>query len=79
VQVVLPVFSEKGSEVTVAVWHIEESNHVEQGEDLLEVVTDKASFDFPSPCSGILTAKKKTVGERVLADDIIAEIKEDED
>ncbi len=78
-QVIVPVFSEKGSEAIVTMWHVEETETIKQGEDLLEVVTDKASFDFPSPCSGVLIAKKKIAGEKVAAGDIVAEIKEDED
>jgi 2-oxoglutarate dehydrogenase E2 component (dihydrolipoamide succinyltransferase) len=51
---------------------------VVKGRDLVEIVTDKATFDVPAPCDGILTKIKKEPGETVTTDEVIAVILEDE-
>ncbi len=77
-QVRLPEFSENDNEVMLTVWHVPESGHVTEGDDLLEVVTDKATFDIPAPCSGVLVKIIKEEGERAAAGDLVAEIREDD-
>ncbi len=54
VDVTLPELAEGVEEATVSFWHIENGNKVEEGQDLVELVTDKATFNLPAPCSGIL-------------------------
>ena len=41
-------------EVTVSFWYAEVGDAVEEGGDLLQVRTDKATFDVPSPAAGKL-------------------------
>ena len=62
----------KGSVITA--WHVALNGHVKKGEDIVEVSTDKATFDVPSPCDGTLTRIMKSPGETVEKDEIIAEI-----
>ena len=76
-QVCLPEFSENDNEVMLTLWHVKESGRVTSGDDLLEVVTDKATFDIPAPCSGVLTKIIKDEGEKAATGDLIAEIQED--
>ena len=76
-QVRLPEFSENDNEVMLALWHVKETGRVTEGDDLLEVVTDKATFDIPAPCSGVLLRILKSQGEKVVTGDLIAEIQED--
>jgi len=59
-------------------WHVPESGRVTEGEDLLEIVTDKATFDIPAPCSGVLVKIAKKEGEKATAGDLVAEIQEDD-
>lgn len=42
--------------VEVAAWHRPEGQAVMKDDDLVELVTDKASFNIPAPVSGILKA-----------------------
>ena len=77
-QVRLPEFSENGNEVILTMWHVPESGRVTEGEDLLEIVTDKATFDIPAPCSGVLVKIAKKEGEKATAGDLVAEIQEDD-
>lgn len=75
-QIRLPELSEAGSEGILTMWHVAESDHVNKGQDLVEIATDKATFDIPVPCSGKLVKILKREGEKVAAGDIIAEIRE---
>lgn len=50
---------------TVSFWYIDEGEAVEEGEDLIAMVTDKAEFNVPAEKSG--TLKKKLVDE----DDVV--------
>jgi len=36
-------------------WNVSEGASVEEGDELLELVTDKAAFPVESPCSGRIT------------------------
>ena len=51
-------------EATVSYWLAEEGDAVIEGEDLVEMTTDKAAFSVPSPKTGIL--REKLVEEGVL-------------
>jgi pyruvate/2-oxoglutarate dehydrogenase complex dihydrolipoamide acyltransferase (E2) component len=73
----LPELSEDTTEAVITAWHVPESGRVEKDQDLLEVATDKATFDIPAPCDGVLTKIIKNSGETVKKDDVIAEIQED--
>ncbi|MFO8013671.1 MAG: lipoyl domain-containing protein [Phycisphaerae bacterium] len=49
----LPDLGEDAGDVaTVAFWYVDPGETVEEGDELLQMLTDKASFDVPSPVSG---------------------------
>jgi len=73
----LPGLSEGTESAVITSWHAEENDHIERGQDLLEVATDKATFDVPAPYSGVLVKIIKKSGEEVRTDEIIGEIKGD--
>ncbi len=51
--VVMPSLGEgAGDECTVSFWHCEVGEAVEKDAPLVEMATDKAVFDVPSPFSG---------------------------
>jgi len=55
VEVKLPDLGEgAGKEATVSFWYFEEGAAIKKDEDLVEMVTDKATFNVPSPASGKL-------------------------
>jgi 2-oxoglutarate dehydrogenase E2 component (dihydrolipoamide succinyltransferase) len=72
----LPELSEGSSEAIITVWHAAENGRVIEGQDLIEVSTDKATFDIPSPCSGVLVNIVRKKGETVKTNEILAEIRE---
>ena len=58
--------------VTVTYWHHKEGEYVEEGKDLVEVATDKATFNIPAPASGKLTKCNFPEGETVKTGTVIA-------
>lgn len=53
-KVVLPELGEKIEKATVSYWYFKEGEKVNEKDDLVELTTDKATFNLPSPCSGTL-------------------------
>jgi 2-oxoisovalerate dehydrogenase E2 component (dihydrolipoyl transacylase) len=43
-----------GDEAKVSFWYIDVGEAVEEGADLVQMLTDKATFDVPSPVRGKL-------------------------
>lgn len=52
--VMLPELGEGIEKATVACWHYRKGDSIQKGDDVVEVVTDKASFNIASEVSGIL-------------------------
>ncbi len=63
-KVKVPKLSENVEEVTITGWFRKEGQSIQKGEPLVEMTTDKASFELESPRSGIvrkIIAKEKSV------------------
>ena len=74
-EVTLPDFGDGESadlEAVVSFWPVAEGARVAAGDDLLEIVTDKASFIVPSPATGVLRERRVREEDRVRVGDIIA-------
>ncbi|MEV0408902.1 lipoyl domain-containing protein [Actinoallomurus sp. NPDC050550] len=69
----------EASEVFVSVWLRKQGDRVEKGEPLVEVITDKASFEIESPVSGTLTEILVAEEERAQADQALAIVDADEE
>lgn len=76
-EIFLPQISESTEEAVITAWHVPAGGRVKKDQDLLEVTTDKATFDIPSPKDGILIKIIKPEGKSVETGELIAEIKED--
>ena len=55
---------------TVSEWMVSEGL-VSEGDDLLELTTDKAAFVLPAPRSGKLVERRVAPGDRVQVGDVI--------
>ncbi len=58
-----------GEEAEVSFWYIDPGEIIEEGDDLVEMVTDKAAFTVPAPKSGKLVDVVTPEGEMVKVGD----------
>ena len=54
--IILPELGEGVKKATVACWHAKVGDVVKAGDELVEVVTDKATFSVDAPVNGTLTS-----------------------
>ncbi len=76
-EVRLPELGEDVKEATVSFWHFEEGDRVEEGRDLVEMTTDKATFNVPATASGTLAEAFFEEGDVVQVGEVLAIIKEE--
>ncbi len=76
-EIKLPDLAENMQQAVITEWHAKENDRIVKDQDFVEVETDKATFDVSAPCGGVLVKIMKKEGEKVRADEIIAEIRED--
>ncbi|WP_440615745.1 2-oxoglutarate dehydrogenase complex dihydrolipoyllysine-residue succinyltransferase [Cysteiniphilum sp. 6C5] len=69
-----PTFPESIAEGTVATWHKNIGDQVEEGETLVEIETDKVMMEVPATQSGVLAEKLKNEGDTVLSAEAVAKI-----
>ena len=77
-KVTLPELAEGVGEATVSYWHFKEGERVEEGQDLVELSTDKATFNLPAPCSGTLIEILSQEGETIKVGEALANIEKEE-
>ena len=53
--IILPELGEGIKKAVVSFWYFKVGEKVSEKEDLVELTTDKATFNLPSPCAGILS------------------------
>ncbi len=63
--IIMPQLGETVEEGTVSVWHKKVGDHVEAGDDLFDVSTDKVEMEIPAPVSGELAEILVGEGETV--------------
>jgi pyruvate/2-oxoglutarate dehydrogenase complex dihydrolipoamide acyltransferase (E2) component len=56
----------------VSFWYVEVGEKVEEGQDMVEMVTDKAAFTVPSPASGTLKEIRVQEGEVAKVGSVLA-------
>jgi len=77
VKVVLPELGEGIEKATISFWYFQEGQRVNKDDDLVELVTDKATFNLPAPCSGILSQIIYKEGDTVNIGEVLALMEED--
>lgn len=68
----LPELTEGVNEAVVSFWHFKEGDTVKEGDELVEMATDKAAFNVPSKTSGVLKKIAAKEGDTVKVGDILA-------
>lgn len=74
INVEVPTVGESISEVQIGQWLKQEGEWVAEGEDLVEIETEKASVQIPSPTSGILQGILKASEDFATVGEVIASI-----
>ena len=77
VKVYLPALGENITKATISYWYFEEGAPVIEGNDLVEIVTDKATFNVPAPASGILAGIMAHEGDVCEVGEVLAIIEKD--
>ncbi|MDD5691881.1 MAG: hypothetical protein PHP10_01735 [Candidatus Omnitrophica bacterium] len=72
VNVILPELGEGITKATVSYWFFKVGEKVKEKDDLVELTTDKATFNLPSPCSGVLSEILHSEGESVEVGQVLA-------
>jgi len=75
-RVMLPELGEGIEKATVSYWYFKEGEKVNEKDDLVELTTDKATFNLPSPCSGLLSEIFFREGDNVNTGEVLAVIEE---
>ena len=64
VDLIMPELGEGVVKATIACWHFNEGDKVTKDDDVVELVTDKATFNVPAPQEGVLKDIKFKDGEQ---------------
>jgi pyruvate dehydrogenase E2 component (dihydrolipoamide acetyltransferase) len=72
----LPELGEGIEKATVSFWYFQPGEKVNEKDDLVELTTDKATFNLPSPASGILSEILVPEGESARIGEVLALIEE---
>ena len=77
-EVLLSGLPAAADEAQVQNWFFEEGDAVSEGDELVEVMVDDATFMVAAPCSGILSEVYFDEGETVERDEVICAIDQEE-
>ncbi len=77
IEVKVPQLSESVTEATLLTWHKQAGDTVAEGENLIDVETDKVVMELPASRSGVLSKIIKGNGEKVGSEELIALIDTD--
>jgi 2-oxoglutarate dehydrogenase E2 component (dihydrolipoamide succinyltransferase) len=72
IEVKVPQLSESVSEATLLTWQKQVGDAVIEGENLIDIETDKVVMELPASKSGVLTKIIKGDGEKVSSEELIA-------
>ena len=76
-EVVMPDFGEDIEEATINNWNFEEGDAVEAGDNLVEVITEKGTFNVSAPVAGMLDEIFFEAGDDVQVGEVVATIEAD--
>jgi len=76
-EVLMPDLGEDLEEATISFWHVEAGEHIDKGADIVEVNTEKSTFNVQAPCTGILTEIIALEGEVVPVGEVLARMEGD--
>ncbi len=74
IDVTMPQLGESVAEGTITQWHVKEGDYVEREQPLLEVATDKADSEVPSPAAGVIAKIAAGEGDIVATGGLLCRI-----
>ncbi len=72
----VPSMGESITEVTIGAWHKQEGEAVEKDENLLDIESEKATFEVPAPVAGVVTKILKKQGDKATVGETVAVVDE---
>ena len=72
----LPVLGDGIEKATISYWYFKVGDKVNEKDDLVELATDKATFNLPSPSNGILSQVFFQEGDAAKTGEMLAIIEE---
>ena len=72
----LPDIGEGLEDAEIVTWYVSPGDVVERDQSLLEVLTDKASSELPSPVAGKVLKLSGQEGDRIKVGDVLIQIEE---
>ena len=76
-EVTLEPLADGMEEGTINFWYYEEGDQVEEGSDLVEIISEEGTFKITAPCSGVLGEVYFPEGETISVGEILCEIEEE--
>lgn len=76
IKVILPELGEGITKAIVSYWFAKDGEKVSLNDDLVELTTDKSTFNLPSPCNGVIAEICYSEGATVNVGQILALINE---
>jgi pyruvate/2-oxoglutarate dehydrogenase complex dihydrolipoamide acyltransferase (E2) component len=73
-KITLPDLGEGIEEAVVSFWHFSVGDSIKKDNDLVELATDKATFNVPAPASGVIKKILHKAGATVRVGDALAEL-----
>ncbi len=77
-EIKVPVLPESVADAIIAAWHKQPGESIAEGENLVDLETDKVVLEVPAPCDGVLQDIIAAEGETVTAGTIIGNLAEGE-
>ncbi len=78
IEIKVPVLPESVADALLAVWHVKEGDFVNEGDNLVDLETDKVMLEVPATMSGTIQSIKIPEGTNVTAGEILAVLVEGE-
>ena len=75
-EIKVPVLPESVADATIVTWHKKPGDSVAEGENLVDLETDKVVLEVPSPVDGVIDDIVEAEGAVVTANQVLAMIKE---
>jgi len=66
-----------GQEARVSFWYVEKGERVAKDDDLVQMITDKATFDVPSPADGRIVELVADEDDEVTVGQVLCRIETD--